>query len=569
MNDWLKRLMEQARGLWARWNTTQKIILFSVIGAGILVIVLIAAFSAAPAMVPLISQPITDENARIRIANKLDEMGIRYQLRADNVFYVADEKTAYRVHDILFEENLVPTGTDPWALFDMERWTTTDFERDVNLQRAITSQLEQHILALGDVDNASVTLVIPKKELFTEDQEPTTASVIVTPSPGSDLTENRKKIEGMQKLIQFAVPGLTAENIIIADQNGVQLNDFTGLAEVDRLELTKRELRVKQQLETQMRAKILASLASIYGSDRVEIPNVTIDLDMSKESATAEEYSGITITPDNPKTPWYDGVVVETLPRSSEVTSESFQGTGFTPEGPPGQEGQTPPAYKDLSSLVGKYEKNSTITNNELNKTTTQTEKQPWSIKRLTIGVAIDGVWQRQYDQSARLILEPDGRIRRVYTAMSPQDVSRAENLIKGAIGFEATRGDQVTVENIPFNHQRLFEEEDSVYRRQIAMRRTLYWVAAGVGALLLIALIYRLAAREVERRRRLREEELARQHQAMREAALRTAEEQGVEVELSVEDRARMEMQENAANMAREHPEDVAQLIRTWLVEE
>ena len=54
-----------------------------------------------------------------------------------------------------------------------------------------------------------------------------------------------------------------------------------------------------------------------------------------------------------------------------------------------------------------------------------------------------------------------------------------------------------------------------------------------------------------------------------MREAALRTAEEQGVEVELSVEDRARLEMQENAVNMAREHPEDVAQLIRTWLVEE
>ena len=54
-----------------------------------------------------------------------------------------------------------------------------------------------------------------------------------------------------------------------------------------------------------------------------------------------------------------------------------------------------------------------------------------------------------------------------------------------------------------------------------------------------------------------------------MREAALRTAEEQGVEVELSVEDRARMEMKENAVNMAKEHPEDVAQLIRTWLVEE
>jgi flagellar M-ring protein FliF len=102
-----------------------------------------------------------------------------------------------------------------------------------------------------------------------------------------------------------------------------------------------------------------------------------------------------------------------------------------------------------------------------------------------------------------------------------------------------------------------------------MAVRRTIYAVLIGLGALLILVLAYRLIAKELERRRRLREEELARQHQAMREAALRTAEEQGVEVELSVEDRARLEMQENAANMAREHPEDVAQLIRTWLVEE
>jgi len=102
-----------------------------------------------------------------------------------------------------------------------------------------------------------------------------------------------------------------------------------------------------------------------------------------------------------------------------------------------------------------------------------------------------------------------------------------------------------------------------------MAVRRTIYMVLIGIGALLVLIVAYRLIAKEVERRRRLREEELARQHQAMREAALRTAEEQGVEAELSVEDRARLEMQENAVNMAREHPEDVAQLIRTWLVEE
>jgi flagellar M-ring protein FliF len=81
--------------------------------------------------------------------------------------------------------------------------------------------------------------------------------------------------------------------------------------------------------------------------------------------------------------------------------------------------------------------------------------------------------------------------------------------------------------------------------------------------------LVYRAIARELERRRRLREEELARQQQAMREAALRAAEEEAATVELSIEEKARMELLENAINVARERPEDVARLIRTWLAEE
>ena len=62
---------------------------------------------------------------------------------------------------------------------------------------------------------------------------------------------------------------------------------------------------------------------------------------------------------------------------------------------------------------------------------------------------------------------------------------------------------------------------------------------------------------------------ELARQHQLAREMALKSAEDEGVEVQMSLEDKARLEMQENAVNLAREHPEDVAQLIRTWISEE
>jgi len=275
------------------------------------------------------------------------------------------------------------------------------------------------------------------------------------------------------------------------------------------------------------------------------------------------------MVPDDPRTPYSEREVVETLPRSTQTQEEHFQGTGYNPEGPAGTEGQTPPAYKDLSNLVGKYDKSVVTRNNEVNKTVTDTEGRPWNINRITAGVGLDGVWKKEYDTNGRLVINPDGSVKRLYTTVTDEEIAKAKKVIQGAIGYDATRGDLVEVQTIPFDRSKQFEEEDAGFRRQMALRRTLYISLAALGALLLVALVYRLIAKEMERRRRLREEELARQHQAMREAALRTAEEQGVEIELSVEDRARLEMQENAVNMAREHPEDVAQLIRTWLVEE
>jgi flagellar M-ring protein FliF len=532
MNDWLKRIREQLRGLWSRWNRTQKIILFSIIGASILAVILLFTFSATPSMVPLISSPLKDQDARLQIAAKLDSLQVKYQLRADDVFYVADEQTARRVRVILNEENLIPKGTDPWALFDMERWTTTDFERDVNLQRAITKQLEQHIMALDDVDNVSVTLVVPKTELFSADQKPTSASIIITPKPGSDVATNRKKIEGMQRLIKMAVAGLQDENIVITDQSGVQLNDFAGLEQVDRLELAKRELKVKQDLEQKYNSEITRSLADIFSADRVRILKIDIKLDMSKENSTAKEYSPIAVVP---ATRYAPAQYAPSIARSTQNIEEHFQGSGFNPEGPPGVEGQTPPAYKDLSNLVGKYDKTSQTTNNEINEKTTVSEKQPWDVRRITTGVAIDGVWKQKYDKNGKVLLNADGSIQRDYVPVSDDDLAKAKSLIQGAIGFDRDRGDNVDVQTLQFDRSTQFAKEDGVYRKQMAVRRTIYAILIGLGALLVLVVAYRLIAKEMERRRRLREEELARQHQAMREAALRTAEEQGVEVELSV----------------------------------
>jgi flagellar M-ring protein FliF len=113
------------------------------------------------------------------------------------------------------------------------------------------------------------------------------------------------------------------------------------------------------------------------------------------------------------------------------------------------------------------------------------------------------------------------------------------------------------------------FGEDDAAYFQEKQMKLTILLSLVGLVALAIGFVMFRIISRELERRRRLREEEISRQQQALRESALLESENEGMEVSMSVEERRRMELQENAINMAKEHPGDVAQLIRTWLMEE
>ncbi len=569
MNEWLKKLAGQLKELWSKWSTVQKIILFAVVGVTLAGIVLLVGFSSSPDMVPLISAPITDSGQLDKISLALDKEGVEHKITEDGKIYVSDKKTARRMVAVLMREDLIPKDTSPWDVFKMDRWSITDFERNVNLREAITKNLEQHIEALDDVDSAKVTLVLPEDKLFQEDQNPVSASIIITPKPGSDITTNRKKIEGIVKLVKFAVEGLTDDNLVISDQSGVVLNDFADMADFDRLELSKRQLKEKADLENQYKKQIFSELSQIFGADRVSILKVDIALDFNKETVKTEEHYPIVTKEDNPSTPYDESSFVLSIPRSTEKTSESFKGTGFNPEGPPGQEGQTPPAYKELDNLVGNYQKDSTIQNQEINTRNIVEEKSPWTIKRITIGAALDGTWEKEYDDKGALVIEKNGHIKRKYTPVPDAQLKKAKTLVEHAIGYDKKRGDSVSVETIQFDRSAQFKAEDDKYRAQQRLQQTIIFSIIGVAVLIVAFIIFRIISREMERRRRLREEELARQHQMMREAALKSAEEEEMDVAMSVEERARMEMQENAINMAREHPEDVAQLIRTWLVEE
>jgi flagellar M-ring protein FliF len=569
MNDFFKRIIEQLKTFWTKWSTVQKVIFFAIVVISIVGLVSLVRFSASPSMVRLINTPITDLEQRDKIIVSLTEQNVDSRVTTDGYILVSDDSTAKKMRSILIRDGILTDSTDPWALFDKDRWTLTDFERNVNLRRAIIGTVEQHIEALDDVDSAKITLVMPEKELFQENQDPTTASVIITPRPGSDISTNRKKVEGIVKLIQFAVQGLLPENITIMDYSGTVLNNFEGLESVDRLVLTERMLNQKRKLEAQYTSTILSSLRNIYSTKRVDIVNIDIDLEFINKQIQTEEHFPITMKEDDPNTPYSEYVGVPSILESSQVQNESFEGTGFNPEGPPGQEGQTPPAYQDLSSLVGKYVKENDISNYVVNTRNVSEDSNPFRISRISVAVAIDGIWKKKYDEKGNIVITPEGSMERVYVPVSNEDLKISRDLVATAVGYDNGRGDEVTVSHIPFDRNSEHEAEDAEYRRTKQIQQTVLFSLIGLAIFVVAAVIFRIVSKEMERRRRLREEELSRQHQAMREAALRSAEEEGIDVEMSVQERARIEMQENAINMAREHPEDVAQLIRTWLAEE
>ena len=567
MNEWFKKTVTQIKTLWSKWTPIQKGILAAVVVAAIVVIVLLTSWSAKPSLVPLIDTPVTDATVRERIILRLNEENVKATVSQSGVISVKDEQTARRMRAILLREDLIPQNTDPWALFDVERWTRTDFERNIDVRRAVIEEVRKHIKALDDVDDASVVVNLPEDKLFKADQNPVTASVILYPKPGSDISTNRKKIEGIQKVLKYAVEGLTDDNITIADNSGNILNDFAGLKDFDRLSIIEKQQKIIAKLEAQYEIKILNILQKTYGTDRVRDLSIKIDMDMSEKTAETVEYLPFQLRADNPETPYDESEVRASVTRSSETATTTYQGTGYNPEGPAGVEGQTPPSYKDTSNLTGLSTQSIVKTNEEIGSRRTSEVVSP-EMGRRTVSVNIDGQWRKKKDAKGNLIIK-DGQIEREYIPIPDEELQKATQAVQDAIGYNALRKDSVSVLNIQFDRMGEFEKEDDAYFRAVQRRWILLISLAGLALLLLIFIIYRIVSREIERRKRLREEELLRQHQLEREKALWEAEQAGMEVSMSVEEMKRRELLENVINNAREHPEDVALLLRTWLMEE
>ncbi len=310
----------------------------------------------------------------------------------------------------------------------------------VRFQRALEGEIARTIMSIQNVKTARVLLAIPAQSVFVRERKKPSASVIVHLYQGRAL--DKGQVESIIHLVASSVPQLEAEHVTVVDQKGQLLNSNDSSAAGN---LTSRQFEYKKNIEEHLMGRIENILSPLVGSDGMRV-QISADVDFTETDRTQEMFN-----PDLPAL-------------RSEQTSEE-QSTQPATQGVPGALSNQPtpagaapdPAAAAVStpastsarsaatSPPGSAAKNATR-NYELDKTITHTRLATGALRRLSVAVVVDD----------RHVSQSDGTVKT--QPYSQEDVNRFSDLVKQAVGFDSSRGDQVTVTNVTFKIDELIE---------------------------------------------------------------------------------------------------------------
>jgi flagellar M-ring protein FliF len=304
----------------------------------------------------------------------------------------------------------------------------TEFVQNVNFQRALQGELSRTINRFDEVQGSRVHIVLGSKSLFVEDEEPATASVILKLAPSKALSKGQ--VQAIVHLVSSSVSGLKTENVTVVDNYGKMLagsrdRSLEGPMNSDQLAL-------QQKMEHNLESRVRTMLETALGPGKA-IARVSCALDFRKQEKTEERYH-----PDKKAV------------RSEQILNESAAEAAGGSKGVPGilsntQEGQAALDREKQSKSSGgqTFNKQERTVNYEISKVTSHTVEPYPKVVRVSTAVIVDGV--HKYTE------EKDGKGEWKYFARSDEEMTKLEKIVKRAVNFDANRGDEIEVVNIPF----------------------------------------------------------------------------------------------------------------------
>ncbi len=358
------------------------------------------------------------------IVRELETRNVPFQLKAGGtqVFVPSDNVLNLRVS--LAEQGLPGGGSMGYEIFDQSQGLgTTNFVQNVNLVRALEGELSRTISSIRNVRGARVHLVLPRRELFSREQQEPSASIVLqlvgAQRPG------KEQILSIQHLVAAAVPQLTPEGVSILDDRGQLLARGFGEEGQAALAIQNTE-EMRTAFENRLRRSVEELVERTVGLGRVRA-EVTAEVNYDRRVESAEIYDPDTV-----------------VARSTQAIEETVNESESAGENTVSVENNLPEAEADggggsTTSANRQESRTEETTNFEISRRVIETVKESGEIQRLSVAVLVDGNYIRNEDGD------------RVYQPRTTEQLEQIETLVKSAIGFDSDRGDVVEVVNMEF----------------------------------------------------------------------------------------------------------------------
>ena len=386
------------------------------------------------------------------IISQLDKLNIPYKFSSSGTTILIPQNQIYHTRLRIAQQGLPKGGAIGFELLDKESFGMSQFNEQINYQRALEGELSRTIAIISSVDDARVHLAMPKPSLFVRERKFPSASVALTLLPGRALSQGQ--IDAIIHLISSSVPELQADKVTIIDQKG---NLLTGERYRDS-NVNIAQLEYSERIENLVRERVEKIIIPILGQQNVKV-QVNADIDFSRQESTSEIY--------DPNSDASNQTI-----RSKQQIENSQLASSNIIGGVPGAlsnqpvptpsapiDGESDSKDKDDKQKMYHLQSNKTL-NFEVNRQVIHSKIPEGRIKRLSVAVLVnykfisaDEITSANEENSEQEAVEK-------WVKLDQEELTHIEALARQAMGFSDLRGDSLTVANLKFTDQ--IEDENS-----------------------------------------------------------------------------------------------------------
>ncbi|WP_181704775.1 flagellar basal-body MS-ring/collar protein FliF [Chthonobacter rhizosphaerae] len=409
--------LPQAEQIWSNilsLGARRLVLLAAIMAATLAAVGGSAYYLSRPQQAVLYSGLASEDVSRIGAA--LQETGIAFDVSADGTTVLVNTGSTARARMFLAERGLPQGGTAGYELFDrVDGLGLTSFMQEVTRTRALEGELARTIQTLNGVKAARVHLVLPERGTFRSDRQQSSASVVVR----GERFDNQESTRAIRLLVSAAVPGLAPERVTVLDTTGRSISSALDATAAGGGQMADLEQSVAERLAENLKRTLSPhlgvdnfqiSVTPVLNTDRVRMAETTFDPESRVE-------------------------------RSIRTVRESEMAQNASTERPTTVEQNLPEpggAGTQADRSNQEVQKREELVNYELSSRTTETTKDGYDLKKLSIALVVNRT-------RLQAIADAEGG------APVADQIANLERIAASAAGIDQSRGDQITVTAVDF----------------------------------------------------------------------------------------------------------------------